>query len=611
MTVTYEGLDCLKDQELPQYRAFHDRLQAAVPWVDQPKYGYYTLYFGCAFIIVALIKHFYYSCRDANALNSKWLQPVHSFVDVCTSYCRYFGYKRIPTQISYFTSLPPSLGSSLFLLGSSLYMFLWCLVPHFWYRGCRGFGSPPLAVRAGIMATALTPFIYILSGKTNFVTLVTGISYDRLNYIHQYVGVAALVLSVIHTIPFFHQALVEGGYANLKQFFDENFYFWSGVPPLILLFFLCTLSKSFVRNWFYEGFLHLHWMMGVAYFATLTWHVWGMLGTTNYMWTALAFWAAQLIYRIVVKTCFRPNALFLRPRPAKLFKLQGSKAFQINVENNKISWKPGQHAFLRFPTRILDNHPFSISSLPNTEESELKFVVVPKKGLTKELYNSIEQYSNTKVFVDGPYGGCSRDHNTFDKVFLIASGSGITATISFLTDLSLRIASGKNTVTKEINFIWIVRKYEDIDWFKTELNKALECRSVKINVDIYVCEENKSEKQDIAGAKEDSENEKVESSNEKASNEERSISKAESVEEKLETRSNQFNVKFFKPDIKNILAQFKYQIGRRNFIVSSGSESMQSQVAQTCSELQSFIFNNDKNHSNVEEVFLHTEAFHW
>lgn len=299
----------------------------------------------------------------------------------------------------------------------------------------------------------------------------------------------------------------------------------------------------------------------------------------------------------MVKTCFRPTALFLRPRPAKLFKLQGSKAFQINVENNKLTWKPGQHAFLRFSSRLLDNHPFSISNLPDTEENELKFVVVPQRGLTKKLCDEIEKNSNTKILIDGPYGGCSRDHNSFDKVILAASGSGITATIPFLTDLTQNATKGTNTITKEIDFIWIVRKDEDIDWFKTELIKALECTQIQVNIDIYVCGGSANSEEKIQRS-EDEKDTKLDSN-------------TESMEELIGTTSNQLNTKYYKPRIEDVIIPLRHSLKRKNLIVSSGSESMKSAIAGVSSDFQSLIFNNDTNKSNIEEIFLHTESFHW
>ena len=73
---------------------------------------------------------------------------------------------------------------------------------HPYYRLYRGFGSPPLAIRAGLMAVALTPLIYALAGKFNLITLLTGISHEKLNVVHRYISYACLILSIIHTAPY-------------------------------------------------------------------------------------------------------------------------------------------------------------------------------------------------------------------------------------------------------------------------------------------------------------------------------------------------------------------------------------------------------------------------
>jgi hypothetical protein len=40
--------------------------------------------------------------------------------------------------------------------------------------------SPPIATRTGFMALGLFPFVVLLSSKANWVTLVTGISHEKL-----------------------------------------------------------------------------------------------------------------------------------------------------------------------------------------------------------------------------------------------------------------------------------------------------------------------------------------------------------------------------------------------------------------------------------------------
>lgn len=591
MPVTYQGMDCLKDQGSAAFLAAYQLLQAQVSWSSQTAYGYYTIYFGCAFVGVALFKHLYYSYRDYSYRKTQTSNYLTGFIDVITSYMRYFSYKRLPVAFCNLTSLPSSAGSSIFILGSTLYLGLYVFVPHFWYRGCRGFGSPPLAVRAGIMATALTPFIYLLSGKANFVSFVTGISYEKLNYIHQYVAVMALVLSLVHTIPFFYQDLAEGGQRNLNDSFHNNFDYWSGVAPLVILILLCTLSKSWIRSKFYETFWHSHWVLGAGYFATLMYHCFGQLGTSNYMWAALAFWGFQVLYRILVKTSFKPNALFLRPRKAQIFKLPGTNGFQINVPNNKIKWKPGQHVYLRFTSRILDNHPFSVVNLPNPQDNELKFIVMPKGGLTQKIYqeveNNVSDVTQKKVFLDGPYGGCARDHNSFDKVVLIATGSGVTAILSFMLDLVQKTQSGANTVTKEIDFIWIIRHPKDLEWIQTELKQCAE--SPLVNINVY-----------IAGKANDISKTKTQT-----------FSESDSAIEIAEKNIEGINIYEMKPLVVSLLAPFRYNLKRRNMFVSSGSNSLKLTVSDVISSFQPQIFNNDINASAVEEVFLHTESFNW
>jgi predicted ferric reductase len=595
--VTFNGLDCLKDANMPAYESAHMKLQAEVPWGDQPSYGKYTVYFGVVVIFIAFVKNIWYRYLDYSYKKNP--QSGNSFVNVLSSYFRFVGYKQVPGKICYYTSLPTSIGSTLFLMASTIYLFCYCLIPHFWYRGCRGFGSPPLAVRAGIMATALTPFVYVLSGKSNMITFITGISYEKLNVFHQYVGVAALVLSVIHTIPFIFQDLAEGGAEVLHLNFTSDFAYYSGLLPLILLGLLCVLSKAWFRKVCYEGFLHLHWMFGIAYFGTLWWHINYTLGMQDYMYGALAFWATQVIYRILIKTTFRPNSLFMKPRRAELSKL-GPNAYEISVSGEHLKWKPGQHCFLRFVgTRMLDNHPFSVCSILN-EDSRLKFIVIPKKGLTKQLYSELDEYAitNKKVFLDGPYGGTARDPTSFDNVVLMATGSGITATLPFLSTIANEIQQAKKDnkpfICRNINFVWVIRHINDLSWIDTELNRCLEIAGDYINTDIYVCH-GKSEQQ-------------------QSSEDTKTNKSALDIEKTIEAPSisnDAINLHYFRPFIPDILFKLSRTLGRRNMVVCSGADSMKQETSRTIANLQPMIFNNDINNLRIEEIYLHTESFGW
>ncbi|CUM67319.1 uncharacterized protein PRCAT00005012001 [Priceomyces carsonii] len=598
-SVSYEGMDCLKDMDKKEYMAAMLLLQKEIPWADQTSYGKYTVYFGVVVIFLATVKSLWYRYRDRAYKQGRSLTWFGSLLDVIMSYLRYLGYKQVPRKIRYFTSLPPSLGSSLFYFASSLYLFCYCLVPHFWYRDCAGFGSPPLAVRSGIMATALTPFIYVLSGKSNVVTLLTGISYEKLNTHHQYVGVCAFILSIIHTIPFIYQSLHEGGAKNLHVQYSTNVYYRTGIAPLVLLGWLCIASKACIRNILYEGFLHLHWLCGIAYFGTLIWHIDKSLGCDDYMWGALAFWATQIIYRILVKTAFRPNSLFMRPRRALLRKINYN-SYEIVIDNTKgsLKWSPGQHCFLRFiGKKFIDNHPFSISSIPSEDQNEMKFIIVPKKGLTRDLFNQLDENSQVpkKVYIDGPYGGCSRDVTAFENVILICTGSGVSATLPFLSYMANTFSQSKNeNITlplRNIHFIWIIRHRSDLDWIASELNRCIDVLDGFISVDIYVTRPEEKEEHNIEKEKDPMK------------------ADLEIVGSPTEKILPFVSIHYFKPSVMNIVS--RSMLLRRNFIASSGSDSMRCEVSKSVSRLQAHIFNNDINKAFIEEIFLHTETFGW
>ena len=86
---------------------------------------------------------------------------------------------------------------------------------HFYYRGKRGYGSPPLGVRTGLMAFALIPLTWATAGKVNIITFLTGIGHEKLNVFHRWTAYLVLYLSIIHTVPFIYQPLHEGGSAMM------------------------------------------------------------------------------------------------------------------------------------------------------------------------------------------------------------------------------------------------------------------------------------------------------------------------------------------------------------------------------------------------------------
>ena len=122
-------------------------------------------------------------------------------------------------------------------------------------------GSPPIATRSGFMALGLFPFVVLLSSKANWITLVTGISHEKLQvssiYIkrdranhrtvkvfHRWTSWAMFVLAIVHTFPFI---IVHIGKGDMMLQWRTSLVYWTGVAALIPQAYLNIMSIGPIR----------------------------------------------------------------------------------------------------------------------------------------------------------------------------------------------------------------------------------------------------------------------------------------------------------------------------------------------------------------------------
>ena len=79
---------------------------------------------------------------------------------------------------------------------------VWTFVVTPYYRSRWNVGSPPLAMRTGMMALGIFPFILAFGAKWNLVTFITGYSHEKLQVFHQWFSHLFFILSLLHTFPF-------------------------------------------------------------------------------------------------------------------------------------------------------------------------------------------------------------------------------------------------------------------------------------------------------------------------------------------------------------------------------------------------------------------------
>ena len=125
----------------------------------------------------------------------------------------------------------PSLGVICIVLTATTFVLLYIFIPQPLYWRSIRFGAPPITVRSGMLAISMFPWIIALSMKANFISLITGIGHERLNVLHRWGAYIFLLLSLIHTIPFYINSGDEAGMKIYKSYFNDTgtYVFGSGM----------------------------------------------------------------------------------------------------------------------------------------------------------------------------------------------------------------------------------------------------------------------------------------------------------------------------------------------------------------------------------------------
>jgi hypothetical protein len=207
------------------FYAAENASQAAVPWASQFEYGHWTTYYYVIIIGVLFLVRIYTIVGDHR--NSSTTTPSEqskpSIFRKLQAAGRSIFYRRLPPKGPIrFLDASPNVGTLLFILISLIFLLGLTFTARPYYQEHLGYGSPPIAIRTGLMAFACVPILVALGGKANIVTLFTGISHERLNVVHRWVAWMSFGLSLIHSIPFFIASVRDkgnGGMVRLKSEF--------------------------------------------------------------------------------------------------------------------------------------------------------------------------------------------------------------------------------------------------------------------------------------------------------------------------------------------------------------------------------------------------------
>ncbi|KAF8881834.1 ferric reductase NAD binding domain-containing protein [Gymnopilus junonius] len=334
------------------------------------------------------------------------------------------------------------------------------------------------ADRAGTIAASQLPLMVALGMKNNLISALTGIGFDKLNFLHRMSARTIVILAWIHG----------GGRVTLGSI---GAFGWINAHSLVLL----TIRP--IRERSYELFLIIHFVLAFIFILTTYFHTAGMIMTYFGPWPSMIVWGLDRFLSMAKVVVF--NFAYFNPWS------KSSKALDANVEvlshhfikvtirrPKYFYWRPGQSAYLSFPAVSsfpFESHPFTMSTIydgSSADGNKLTFFLRVRKGFTARLMKAASQDQTYKVFVNGPYSSPPILVG-YQSVMLFAGGSGVTFTLPLFLSLIKRAKQNEATCSK-LTFVWVIRDADQIKWLEGVLSSAIEDlpATISVSIKLYV-----------------------------------------------------------------------------------------------------------------------------
>ncbi|EMR62378.1 putative ferric reductase like transmembrane component protein [Eutypa lata UCREL1] len=304
--------------------------------------------------------------------------------------------------------------------------------------------------RFGWMAAGNFVLVVFLALKNTPLAFLTAYSYERLNGLHQIAGYTAFLQAFLHGVIYVDYFARAGRWEVLHEDIVLVAY------PLLAALVLTVLAGMILRRFNYEAFYIIHVLLFIVIIITLGLHRPNINPERILIATLLmaSMWVSDRLIRFT-RLVYNSvnNAATVYPLP--------NGGTRIVFKKSLSRARPGKHCYVWIPQiRAFETHPFTIAS---TEPLEL--VVNTYSGFTRDLHN----FANTKpgttlrASLEGPYG-TNPDPISYDKVVLVAGGSGATFTFGLAADMLRRMNESSK---QQIDFIWTVRRHASTDGAST------------------------------------------------------------------------------------------------------------------------------------------------
>lgn len=330
----------------------------------------------------------------------------------------------------------------------------------------------------GLVATYCALVQFVLMGRVGWLEPIFGL--DRLAIFHRRNGTAALLLMLLHSssmvITF---SLLSGSspYEGAMQVLGMPYVVWATIAEVLFVVTVITSVVIVRRHLKFEAWYAVHlfnylaivlipfhqltngsdfllnqafayYWLGLYAFAFLNMLIW-RFGRT--FWLS---WRHDFTVEKTVQETATATSVYISGKNLQRFRAKG-----------------GQFVLVRFldKQRIWQEHPFSLSALPNDRHLRL---TIRQLG---DFTNAVPQIvPGTKVWVSGPFGAFTHEQQVTSKVLYIAGGIGITPIRSMIEE---RAGSGQKSTA--------VMLYGNRSLSDTALMSELEPLAARIAMPIY------------------------------------------------------------------------------------------------------------------------------
>lgn len=332
--------------------------------------------------------------------------------------------------------------------------------------------------RAGFLSLAIVPFLLSSTGKSSAMSLLTGISSVKLNFLHRILGLALFICATVHMSCMIDSWVKFPTFLKAELALTKVQYGLAGYGCLCMVILGSFLP---IRTYCYELFLGTH-LLGIAFIGVIAVHTpyamrYFIAGLFCYLLNLIAVWfvktyVAQARFEVMEAGCTKISIRLASPM----------KTHHI-----------GQHINLCIPAiSPFQWHPFTITSVQQQNEAfqnTIEVCVIVRGNFTRALYRKVNPAEEMRVFVSGPFGSNSIQSNnvleTYSSIVIACGGAGITFGIRLLRELTetLAMQADETTIsndresllnhlkTKNVYFHWSVRRCSELEWFRDELEQ--------------------------------------------------------------------------------------------------------------------------------------------